>query len=152
MICLIRKKEVPATPEEKVRQACLNWMVQTLGYPKGGIVVEKNLAQIPSLIHRNIPFSGPFLEPFLGRRLDILVTSQGDPLLVIECKALKIDDQALHQLLGYHHWLGTPFAALAGQDGIKTLFYQGNTPLFKEGLPHYKELKNHDPRRHNQRD
>lgn len=139
--CLIRYLQVPATPEERVRQACLHWMIHSLGYPKEGIIIEKSLREMPHLTHLNLPFP--------DRRIDILVMSQGQPLLVIECKAAKITPQAFSQLLGYHHWLKTPIAALVGKDEAKTLIYKDGQPLFQNGLPTYasclKFLTNDDP-------
>ena len=130
MICLVRKKQVVATPEEKIRQACLKWMVETLKYPLEGIVVEKGIKELFPLLDL----------PFPNRRLDILVTSRCRPLLVVECKAVKTTPQALSQLLGYHHWLGTSYAALADPIGIQTIILkEGETHLMK-GLPSYTDL------------
>lgn len=127
--CLVRHLQVPATPEERVRQACLHWMIHSLGYPKEGLVIEKSLSELPHLAYLDLPLP--------DRRVDILVTTQGRPLLVIECKATKITPRALSQLLGYHHWLKTPLAALVGQNEAKTLIYKDGQPLFQNGLPTY---------------
>jgi hypothetical protein len=96
-------------------------MVHKLGYPAGCIAVEKEI-------------------PEVNRRLDILVYSRGLPLLVIECKASNITEEALDQLLGYRHWLKAPLAALAGKDGVKTVLLKEGRITFLEGLPPYSEL------------
>lgn len=130
--CLVRKKQVSATPEEKVRQACLKWMVHSLGYPLEAIVVEKGVKEFLPLLDL----------PFTERRIDILATSLGKPLLVIECKAHKTGSQEklLSQLLGYHHWLKTPFAALADPSGIRTLTVKDGEPFLINGLPRYETI------------
>lgn len=130
--CLLRKRKVPATPEERVRQACLSWMVKSLNYPLTSILVEKSIRELPHL-------AGMDLE-FPNRRLDIYVSFQAQPLLVIECKALKITEKALRQVMGYHHWLKTPFAALAGQDGVSSIFIKDGKITLQEGLPRYLDL------------
>lgn len=95
--CLIRNIEVAATPEERVRQALLNFMVHELGYPKSLFVVERCLTA----------FGGP------ERRLDILFFNGYEPYLLIECKKDKIDDKAKAQLIGYNHYIKAKQLALA---------------------------------------
>ncbi|MEM8629100.1 MAG: type I restriction enzyme HsdR N-terminal domain-containing protein [Chlamydiota bacterium] len=130
----IREFWVAATPEEVVRQRCLQKMLQ-LGYPKRWIVVEASLH--PSLGEQSLA---------IGRRVDILALylkgSSLAPLLLIECKAsTSCSPAALQQVMGYNS-IGAPFLALAGseyfslrwkeQTGEKELFY----------LPKYQELVN----------
>lgn len=133
MLCLIRKKNVPATPEEQVRQACIAWMVDKLGYPRSCFVVEKGIKDLPHLQGLDLPFP--------DRRLDILVYPLGKPLLIIECKAGKMDDTALRQLMGYRHWIGAPLVALAGKEGACTYYQKEETLHRMDGLPLYSELE-----------
>jgi hypothetical protein len=118
--CLVRKKEVLATPEEKVRQACLNLLITKLNYPISSLSVEQYM-------------------PEVGRRLDILCYSQGIPLLLIECKAEKITEKAERQLIGYNHYIKAPFLALVGQEEARMGWYQEGWK-WVQGLPDFKAL------------
>lgn len=88
----IRKRMVPATPEEAVRQAVLRWMTETLGVPPRLIGVEFSLAT---------------LDPGNFRRMDIVAWNPGPgqlvPWLLVECKApgVPIDDATAHQAALY---------------------------------------------------
>lgn len=130
--CIIRKKTVPATPEEKVRQALIRWMIDSLGYPASQITVEKSISELPHLQGIDVPS--------LDRRLDVLVYNLDKPLLVIECKAEKIEEKALYQLMGYQHWTGAPFAALAGGNGVKTVYMLRGENTIENGLPRWDTL------------
>ena len=66
-----RKKYVHLTPEEWVRQNFLQYLVQEQGFPAALIAVEKE-----------------FSFNRMKKRTDILVYNrQGDPILLVECKA-----------------------------------------------------------------
>lgn len=110
----IRGAWVVATPEEKVRQALLQKMLYTLAYPKGLISVEVSLSRLSrvSQMDKKIP----------PRRLDIVCFAKaGDrlrPLLVIECKESEtLADKAWQQVLGYNHFIGAKFLAVAHPKG-----------------------------------
>jgi hypothetical protein len=94
-------------PEEKIRQHFLQKMVQELGFPKGLLSVEKEIASFPF------------------RRTDIVVFIPGKegliPLLLVECKAGKIGKSALAQALGYNHRIEAPFICLT--NGLTTQTY-----------------------------
>ena len=67
----VRKKYVPLTPEEWVRQNCLHYLITDKGYPAGRILVERRL-----------------MVEGLEKRLDIAVCHpDGSVLLLVECKA-----------------------------------------------------------------
>ncbi|MCF0216091.1 MAG: type I restriction enzyme HsdR N-terminal domain-containing protein [Fibrobacteraceae bacterium] len=74
----IRKKEVPDTPEEYVRQDTIRYLVETVKVPEHLICVEFALAQI---------------DATTKDRVDILVpnfregASMDHPWLLVECKA-----------------------------------------------------------------
>lgn len=71
----IRKKFVVFTPEEWVRQHCIQYLIQEKGFPKSLINVEKEL-----------------LINDLKKRYDIVVfNSNGSIHILIECKAPKIN-------------------------------------------------------------
>jgi len=74
----IRKKFVVLTPEEWVRQHCVNYLIQKKGFPKSLINVEKEL-----VINE------------LKKRYDIVVFHPNGKIhILIECKAPKI---SIHQ-------------------------------------------------------
>lgn len=89
----VRRREVPATPEEAVRQAVLRYLMEGLRVPSRLIGVEFSLAS---------------LQPGNLKRIDIVVWHPGPgqlvPWLLVECKApgVPIDDatalQAAHYL------------------------------------------------------
>ena len=83
-----RKKYLQLTPEEWVRQNFASYLVHGLGYPAGRIVLEKSLKYNK-----------------LNKRCDILVYSnEGDPLLLVECKApeIKIVSSTFDQIAIYN--------------------------------------------------
>jgi len=99
-------------------------MIFDLGYPKGLISVEKEIDN--------------------SRRIDILcytLAKEGlTPLILIECKALKLTPQAERQALGYNDGIGAPFIALAGDSEIKTFWRECNSIASVPFLPRYEEL------------
>ncbi|HEY4255243.1 MAG TPA: type I restriction enzyme HsdR N-terminal domain-containing protein [Chlamydiales bacterium] len=120
----IRKKSVADTPEERVRQALLRQMVEVLAFPKGLIAVEKKLLS--------------------QRRADIIVfRRQGEgltPLVVIECKAEDLDEEAIRQVVGYNTLLAAPFLCVAHQGGIQTFWKEGGALRSIGFLPPYTQL------------
>lgn len=93
-----RKRFVALTPEEWVRQNFLNFLVYHMGYPKGLVVVEKQLK-----------LNG------LTKRCDILAYSKvGNPVLLIECKApsVVLTNEVFAQVARYNLTLNVPFLAI----------------------------------------
>lgn len=105
-------------------------MMETLGFPKNFIAVEKQLSALHHLQGRSdLP----------ERRADILCFGKDlSVLLLIECKEGRITDEAAKQALGYNYFVGAPFVALAGMDGVQ-LIYPQKLPF----LPSYQELHQH---------
>lgn len=139
--CIVRKAWVAAQPEELVRQHLLAHMVHRLSYPMGNLVLEKELRQMPHLIGRegNVP----------NRRADIICFAKGNhpdhslyPLLLVECKAVKLTSKVIDQVVGYNHYLGACFIAIANGQEIKTGWYDGekNEYTFIDTLPDYSTL------------
>jgi len=139
--CQIRKEWVAATPEEDVRQRLIQSMMQQLGYPPSSIVLEKGLRQLPHLT----------LQPqrLPDRRADIICFAKGIhpchalyPLLLIECKAVKLSDRVINQVTGYNHFLQAYFIAVANQDMVRTGWYDPGAKQynFVDRLPSYAEL------------
>lgn len=131
----IRGKLVPATPEEKIRQALILQMIGGLGYPKGLIAVEKDLSSLARVPSDSDP----------NRRIDLLCFVPGNdglrPLLLVECKAEKEEEQAAErQVFGYNLRIGAPFVAIAGPNGIKTLWREKERIASVPFLPPFAEL------------
>lgn len=132
---------VKASPEEKVRQKLLTAMVQELGYPITSLAVEKGLAQLPHL-----SFGG---EKVPERRADILCFAKDIhpahalyPLLLIECKAVKLTQKAFQQAVGYNYYLQAYFIALANESEIHIGWHDPKEGKyqFSKGLPSYPQL------------
>jgi hypothetical protein len=139
--CSIRKEWVAALPEEAVRQKLIAQMVEQLGYPISLLVVEKSLKQMPHLSpgQRQVP----------DRRADLICYAQGIhpqhqlyPLLLVECKAVKLTPKVINQVLGYNVYLQAYFVAIANQDEIKTGWYDAAAQQYRfaDGLPAYAAL------------
>ncbi len=120
----IRKKSVADTPEERVRQAILRHMMDALEFPKGLIAVEKKLST--------------------QRRADIVAFVKADdklkPLVVIECKAIDLDAEAVQQVVGYNGLLSAPFVCVAHKSGIQTFWREGGVLQSVGFLPPYPQL------------
>ena len=109
------------TPEEEVRQTLIAEMIGPLGYPRGLLSVEKQVRK--------------------ERRADLVCyTPQMEPLLLVECKAVCITDQAIQQAFGYNETIQAPFICLVSQKEKKTFWKEvdrfGSVPF----LPTYREL------------
>ena len=125
-------------PEEKVRQSLLTRLIDELGFPRHLLAVEKELREIPGLIlpGRQIP----------RRRFDVLAFASGEvglvPLLLIECKAEEIDENARQQVIGYNDSVRARFIALVGKESEEMGYFDETKRryLFEPKLPTYREL------------
>lgn len=84
----LRKKYVPCTPEEEVRQHFIQYLVKQRGYPR-------SLLRAESGIQHNK----------LSKRYDLLgYNRQGEPFLLVECKApgVKISQKVFNQVAVYN--------------------------------------------------
>lgn len=113
LFCPVRKVWVAALPEERVRQALIQEMIGSLGYPLRSLVLEKNLNQLP---HLQVQTSLP------KRRADLIVFAKElhpqhifYPLLLIECKAVPLTNKVLRQIIGYNQFVGAYFIAAVNQ-------------------------------------
>jgi len=94
----VSKKNRVLTPEEWVRQHCLNYLIHHLNYPS-------NLIQLEAPIFANQ----------LKRRSDICIYDRNGKLfLLIECKApqVNLDASVLQQVSQYQSVLKSPFWAI----------------------------------------
>ena len=85
----VRKKYVPLTPEEWVRQHCMQFLIKDRKYPAGRTLVERQL-----------------LVEGLEKRLDIAVCHpDGSILLLVECKAPTVPiNQAVFDQIARYNW------------------------------------------------
>ncbi len=104
----IRKKWLVATPEERVRQVVLSWMLENLPYSKSRYRTEFSLE-----------VNG------LRKRCDILVFDDGvKPFFLVECKApaIPINDEVLYQALRYNYTLQVNYIMIT--NGLDTFLFQ----------------------------
>ncbi len=128
----IRKKDVPDTPEERVRQATVKFLMDEVKVPQNLIAVEFALSTV---------------EPKTDDRVDILVQdfkSFGDlkhPWLLVECKAPgEYTWQALQvQLNKYLQILSPKFVMLSLGDAVRYFALDAATRRFMkiEKLPEF---------------
>ena len=123
---LIRKKNLLLTPEEWVRQHCLQFLITELGYPKSLINVEKQ-----------IKINGQL------KRYDIVVyTPQGNVHILVECKApsIAISQSTFDQIAQYNMTLKSQFLMLS--NGKEYYFcvmdFEKKSYDFLEKLPKYR--------------
>lgn len=140
--CQIRKLWVAALPEELVRQNLITYMIQDLGYPSHSLVLEQGLRGLPHLSLSN-------QQKIPVRRADIICFAKDIhpdyalyPLLLIECKAVKLTAKVINQVAGYNHYLKARYIAIANQTEIQTGWYDPSEKkyLFVNHLPSYSEL------------
>jgi hypothetical protein len=139
--CLGRKEWVAKTPEEMVRQRLFHELTTTLGFPGYHIAVEKALNQMPHLAIQGCKMP--------KRRVDLVCFAKGIhpvhdlyPLLIIECKAVKLTSKVLNQVVGYNHFIKSHFLAIANADEIQFGFYHPEEKqyVFISHIPTYQEL------------
>ena len=122
----IRKKNVLLTPEEWVRQNCVQFLIHEKKYPKSLISIEKKIS-INSLT----------------KRYDIVVFgSDGMILLIVECKSpkIKISQRTFDQISRYNLVLKSQYLMLT--NGLTHYFckvdFENNKYFFLKKLPKYK--------------
>ena len=104
----LRKKEVPATPEELVRQGVIRWLNEEMGIPLPMMISECSFTYNTRVY-----------------RADILVRAKDlSPLMLVECKAphIKIDSKVIEQGIRYNRVLKLKYL----------LFTNGSTSYFCE--------------------
>lgn len=141
LYCPLRKKWVAGLPEEIIRQTLLKKMIEQLHFPLYGLAIEKALHEIPHLqaVKNKLP----------SRRADLICFGSGIhpsyplfPLILIECKSVKITDEFIRQVIGYNQFIGAPFIALANEEEIRTAWIDSNERKYKfiPYLPSYEIL------------
>lgn len=122
---VVRKKDILLTPEEWVRQHCLQYLIQEKNYPLSLINVEKKL----KVYGRD-------------KRYDIIVyTPQGEVTLLVECKAphITIDQDVFDQIARYN--LSANSQYLMVTNGLTHIYcqmdYTAQVYHFLKDLPSY---------------
>lgn len=128
--CHIRKTRIKDSPEERVRQRCIRRLIDELGYPASLMVIEKKISELPHIqVRHKLP----------NRRLDLLIYSpQGEPLLLIECKAGALNDRAVRQVLAYNAYIGAKAVALV--NGLEEIWVTGDESF--SAIPPYLVIMN----------
>ena len=88
--CLIRDKAVRATPEERVRQRVLHWLIHHKGWSKDDLRLEKSYAWVSDPARTRI-------------RPDIELLVDGHVIVVVECKRgdVLLDERVDRQAIEY---------------------------------------------------
>jgi Type I restriction enzyme R protein N terminus (HSDR_N) len=143
IFCHLRREWVESLPEEIVRQDLIKKMIFNLGYPSSVLMLEKSLRQMPHLTLSS--------QKLPDRRADIVCFGRGIhphfdlyPLLLIECKSVKLSSKVINQVAGYNHYMQSYFIAIANQEEIRTGWFDKEKKeyTFINRLPTYLELMN----------
>lgn len=105
---VVRKKYVALTPEEWVRQHIIHFLINEKQVPIGLIGVEKGI----KVLERN-------------RRVDVVVyNANGEPVLLVECKAptIVLKPETLLQAAVYNYGFGTQYIMIS--NGMQHLYLQ----------------------------
>jgi hypothetical protein len=105
----IRKVDIKATPEEKVRQALIQWFLKAHKIPLECMEVE---------------FPVSFFHPTALGRLDILVNKKGRPWMVVEVKRQGIEygNKESNQIIRYAKQVESPYVLWS--NGVEFLLWQ----------------------------
>lgn len=130
----IRKKWVASTPEEIVRQKFIAYLVESCQFPKELMSVEKALSELPHLRENK----GKLPE----RRFDLLCFGPklSFPLLLVECKATRLNQKSLLQLWGYNAYVKAPFVALVNGDQLIIEWEENGEKTSLNVMPTYHQL------------
>ena len=123
IFCEWRHRWLRLTPEERVRQQLLHFMVEQLGYPASLIAVEAAISVGEA-----------------KKRCDAVVyDTTMQPQVLIECKAetVPLTQKTLDQALIYNRKLNVPYLIL--HNGPQTICVHGNNS-YTTGLPRYADL------------
>ncbi len=135
IFCIVRKKFIPKTKEECVRQKLLHTLISDLGFPISGIMVEKKISELPHLLS---------VQKIPNRRIDVICYGQNPhtkeylPLLLAECKACAFTQKAKTQMFGYNYFIRAKVLALVNHK--KEDVYVDTKSLNVSFIPKYDEI------------
>lgn len=126
----LRKDYFVLTEEEFVRQIFVNWLIRDLGYP-------------PSIMANEIGIS---LNETFKRCDTVVFTPSGEPLMIIEYKAPKvnINQEVFNQIARYNMSLMADYLVVSNGycNYCCKVNYKDHSITFLQGIPSYQELKN----------
>ena len=128
----VRRKNLKALPEERVRQALLRWLTGEIGVPRGLIAVEYPLTT---------------LNPASRKRADVVVWKAGKtegglrPWLLAECKApsVRLTEIVADQVRGYAEKVRAEFVLVTNGKESRCFQHAGAAYAAITGLPAYSE-------------
>ncbi|MDD3772359.1 MAG: type I restriction enzyme HsdR N-terminal domain-containing protein [Weeksellaceae bacterium] len=122
IFCPIRKKWLQLSPEEWVRQHCIQFLIQSKNYSKSSINSEVEVV-INSL----------------KKRADLVVFKKEKPFLIVECKApsVAINQAVFDQIARYNMQLKSDYLMVS--NGLQHYYcqmdYENKTYIFLPELP-----------------
>lgn len=122
---LVRRKYILITPEEMVRQHILHLLIESYGYPKGLIGVEKWI-QIDKM----------------RKRYDIVVYDRDlQPFLLVECKApqVAIDESTVFQIMHYQQKMQSAYLMISNGSYSFLARVKGSEIEWLDAMPAYPE-------------
>ena len=114
---VIRKKWLVCTPEEWVRQHCIEYLI-LFGYSSHHVQVESGL----TTIHKK-------------KRSDIIANINGKPHVLVECKApsIKLNQDTFNQAFNYNTAVNAPFIWIT--NGMQHLYWDCTRNCQIKALP-----------------
>ena len=125
----VRKKFIPLTPEEWVRQHLIRYLCDFKNVPTGLIGVEV-----------------AFLLNVVNHRADVVVYNRGGkPLAVVECKAAEVElsKTTVDQVVRYNSYFKAPYLVLT--NGVKhytfAVSWESGSSCSIHEIPDYSEME-----------
>ena len=117
-----RKQWVLLTPEERVRQNFLQYLIQERLYPASLIAVEREIA------------AGD-----LKKRFDIVVFKNVKPWMIVECKGMqvKLNEAVIKQILNYNITLQAEYLVITNGTSTFALHVQQGKFEWLQKLPDF---------------
>lgn len=123
----LRRRMVAATPEERVRQTFVCFMIDVLGYPEGLMANEVS-----------ITLNGT------SRRCDTVVFNRDhSPLMIVEYKApaVAITNEVFSQIARYNLVLKAPYLVVTNGHSCYCCHTADDAPQrFQSGIPAYADI------------
>tara|TARA_Y100001968_G_scaffold328349_1_gene375332 strand:- start:2587 stop:3015 length:429 start_codon:yes stop_codon:yes gene_type:complete len=123
---VVRKKYIQNQPEEWVRQHIIEYLNKEKGYPISLMSIEKK---------------NPINS--MNKRCDIICSdNNGNPLLLIECKAghVKLNTQALNQSIMYQKKIKAKYILLTNGNKNYCFKIKENDIIVLKTIPSYQDI------------
>lgn len=129
----VRKKYVPVTPRETVRQRVVPYLIEELNVPQRMIRIGEKLS------YYGLPFR---------HRADVVIErfdraeQSARPVAVVECKALEtpLDDAAFNETFDYAEKLGCDYCILTNGEAVHCFYLDAESYVELEAVPTYREM------------